>query len=346
MADENMQGIDRVRVGTEIDPWHARQGAIDPWRSSRSPHRREEPVAPPTFEAKRAKFEGTPSASDVREANDAKMRRTLDLLSTGVTDLRECMGQRIEQLEQDVQIHNCHLKTLDDKLEEAINKIYVLEGKASEWEKDQTRLTQNVQFESRHFHESGFDQAPDPACVSVSGEKGLKFSRSSLNQKLNDLCLLVGIEPSEITIEGKGLRKRFNLTFKGAAMAKCFLDSLLDDDGKWIPVNVLTSNGGNLRVYFNKAKSKKQEKTEILSGAIGRIIREQLGEDFEVFVQRATGVVSVDWVPVACLSCPTPDEVIFQWNLPEVERIKLDKGAALEKFKAGGRPPVAWSTGS
>ena len=129
-------------------------------------------------------------------------------------------------------------------------------------------------------------------------------------------------------------------------MAKCFLDSLQDDEGKWIPINVLTANDRNLRLYFNKAKSKKQEKTEILSGAIGRIIKEQMGEDFQVFTQRSTGVVSVDWVPVACLSCPTPDEVIFQWNLPEVQRIGLDKNAALEKFKSGGRPPVEWTKGS
>ena len=150
---------------------------------------------------------------------------------------------------------------------------------------------------------------------------------------------------------GKGIRKKFPVCIEGSTaprLVEQFIDSLKDDDGKWIPVHMPDASGSVVRMYISKDKSPKQEKTEVLTGAMARIIRNALGERAEtldVFASKATGTVNIDWVPVASIELPTDRDVLLQWNIPELEKLGLDKAQLVQTFQAGGKKTanVPWS---
>ena len=99
-----------------------------------------------------------------------------------------------------------------------------------------------------------------------------------------------------------------------------------------------------MRIYFQLDCGPKQEKLEVLTGALGKVLRTLLGEGANVFAHKKSGEVNANFIPIASITLPDEKEVLLQWNMPEVERLQLDKDKAAELFRNGGRPKVEWSS--
>ena len=189
---------------------------------------------------------------------------------------------------------------------------------------------------------SAFERAPDP-CIIVANGAPKSFGRDVLFSKLSAICTEVNLDPKQVQITGKGVRKRFELRFESVARATQFLEGCQDDEGKWIPQSVLDPHGAAMGVHFSFARSSKQEKLDVLTGALGKVLKAVLGEDAGVFAAKRSGVVNVNFVPVASILLPCEKEVTLQWNIEEADRLHLNRSEIADTFKAGGRrKPVKW----
>ena len=94
-----------------------------------------------------------------------------------------------------------------------------------------------------------------------------------------------------------------------------------------------------------QARSPKQEKLEVLTGALGRVFKDVLAQEIAkgVFAAKRSGIINIDFVPIASLVLPNEDEINLQWNMEEVDRLRIDKDQIAERFKNGGRKKVEWS---
>ena len=80
--------------------------------------------------------------------------------------------------------------------------------------------------------------------------------------------------------------------------------------------------GPEIRVFVAADKSPKNEKFEIRTGAMARVIRRamQLPEDSDrVFARKRMGIVNVDWVFIFSLELPNDKDVVLMWDMPELE---------------------------
>ena len=62
------------------------------------------------------------------------------------------------------------------------------------------------------------------------------------------------------------------------------------------------------------------------------------------FVAKRQGVVKVDWVPVAAIAVPNPEQIIHKWNPEGLEKLGLDKSKVEAAFKSGADGRVVWAS--
>ena len=108
-----------------------------------------------------------------------------------------------------------------------------------------------------------------------------------------------------------------------------FVDTCLkDDDGKWVELHINDPEGVPIRLYVGPDVGPQQERLEILTGVLGRVVGEVLGTD--AFARKREGEVFVNFVPVAAVEVPDSRTVELSFNMDGCEEVSLD----VEKVKA------------
>ena len=145
------------------------------------------------------------------------------------------------------------------------------------------------------------------------------------------------------------MQRKFKVQFKGVGQlgvqyAAKFLSRICKDaENKWVPLHVLDPSGNPTRVYFGEDASPKQEKIELLTAVLAKVIKSQLG-DINVFARKAEGVVTIDFKPCACIQLADDRSAVLQWNSAVCEAFSLDKESAKTAFFAGRKDnPINWS---
>ena len=266
------------------------------------------------------------------------------------------LGQKLEQFGMVQEEHTQQLSDHEHRLIAMCERVYQLESESSKWKEEREKWLANPPASfaphstATPVASNAFDRPADPTRFLVSGG-GKDIARANVWECLLPLLEKANVPQDQVSILGKGIRKKFPVCIEGSnapRLVEQFIDSLKDDNGKWIPVHMPDAAGAVSRVYISKDRSPKQEKTEVLTGAMARIIRGALGdraENFEVFASKSAGTVNVDWVPVACIELPTDKDVLLQWNIPELEKLGLDKSQLAQTFQDGGRKRanIPWS---
>ena len=122
------------------------------------------------------------------------------------------------------------------------------------------------------------------------------------------------------------------------------MDCMQDDDGEWNCFAVKSPTGVQIPVHFNKARSQKQEKLQVLTGALAKVLAQFLPKEVRLFSHKKSGVVESDFIPLASISLPNSNEVEVLWNRERTAFLRLDTDAVCKQFKDGGRAKVQWSS--
>ena len=333
------------------DPWHeaafGRSGRKDKTRRERSLSSDRSP--PPPSSSKRNHRASSPSGTEILKAIQTGFQQNTE-------EIRTWVESRLQQTEAIQGEQGAQITDHEQRLMALCERVYEVETDISKWktEKEEWFANPPPAFAPSPtavpVASSSFDRPVDPTKVLISGG-GKDISRRAVQECLNPLLEKANIGKECVAVVGKGIRKKFAICFEGPSAPKMvdqFIDSLKDDDGKWIPIHLPDVKENVVRVYISKDKSPKQEKKEILTGAMARIIKAALGEkteDHDVYAIRHEGTVNIDWVPVFAIELPTEKDVLLQWNIPELEKLGLDKANLAQSFKDGGKKKtnIAWS---
>ena len=116
-----------------------------------------------------------------------------------------------------------------------------------------------------------------------------------------------------------------------AQNAKSFIDMCLkDDDGKWVPLHIKDPQGTPIRLYMGPDVGPQQERIEILTGILSKVVAEVQGA--EAFARTREGVVSFNFVPVAAISVPDAKTVELSFNVPGCQEVGLDMRSVQRLF--------------
>ena len=264
------------------------------------------------------------------------------------------LGSRMEQMEAVQGDQYAQLADHEARLVDLCSRLHQIEGDSASWKQQFQEWKENhsvsaISLGSEHLRvDSNFGRPADPCKLSVSaGGRDTMFSREALTPIVEQFCERANTKPEDVTILGKGVRRRFVLQFKSPSEASQLLGSLQKEDGSWESLHVLSPTQSQVRLFFASDKSAKQEKLEILTGAMARVFRTalELAPDSDrVFARKQQGLVNVDWTPVCSLELPSENDIVFLWNAPEVERLKLDKNELVRLFEQGAKGrKVQWS---
>ena len=118
----------------------------------------------------------------------------------------------------------------------------------------------------------------------------------------------------------------------GAQLAQRFVDVVLKDfGGKWIPLHIKDPQGTPVRLFVGPDVGPQQERLEILTGILGKVVGEVMGA--EAFAQKREGEFSFNFVPVAAVSVPDSKMVELSFNCPGCQEVGLDRGAVHRFFE-------------
>ena len=148
-----------------------------------------------------------------------------------------------------------------------------------------------------------FDAPPDPRIV-IAGCSPKLCEREVIVSKVNEMCQGTRIRPEDFKVLTKGVRKRFQIKFSSVELAGVFMDCMQDDEGEWKRFTVNSPTGVQVPVHFNKARSQKQEKLKVLTGALAKVLARFLPKEVCLFSHKKSGVVESDFIPLASISLP------------------------------------------
>ena len=196
-----------------------------------------------------------------------------------------------------------------------------------------------------------FDRAPDPTVIRLSAKELIspEAAREALRPWLAEADL--GDDAWDVTpTGGGGISRHLVLSLKGQAnLAARRVRKLLDlrrlPDGGWKPnPRVRTPAGRVVEIFASPDKNMKQVRTELAAKRLHRAISE-LVTGKPVHHNKRSGVVSVDWTPIAKVEAKPNDDFIIQWNAASLAALGIDKHLVLNKFNADGPTSsgIEWS---
>ena len=170
---------------------------------------------------------------------------------------------------------------------------------------------------------------------------------------VKDLLKDTNIDEGQCVLQGPDVGKTFFIAFKGsdriaAGLADQFADSLCDRSGErpiWKEVNVLDVKDAPQRVYIRKDVSPRDERKEMLTWKLGKILESQGVTD--VFTNKKQGEISCDFQPLAKVDVVSRTEANILWNNEVAARCSaLKKKEAIDEFckTRRGAANVQWSS--
>ena len=278
------------------------------------------------------------------------MENASNLLIQTSEDLKVSFAGRIEACEANVAKHTEHLRDLDQRLGDALQRLGILEGNAEQIRQDADNLTNRVARAEvqppRAVPNPTFDRDPDPTKLKVNGLES--FAKEALGAVVSSLLKEDGKDPAIASIVGSNVGKKFSVQFSGAGQiasenAARFLQFLKNGDGTWkeISIQVPGSGSRSQRLYFGPDISPRQERIEQLTKKLADVIKSKVEDPKTVFARKREGIVTLDFVPLASILVPSPNECSLRWNTELVQSTGFDKDALALLFKAKSRPAAA-----
>ena len=264
---------------------------------------------------------GVVRASDVVESMLSQIMPKIGEVGTQVQSLSTQLNEgfakqdaRIGSLEAQAQQHSMDLA-------EIFKRLTVVEGGVEKASKQVGEVAHKVELEESKpppsLDERIFNRAPDPAAVRVSSE-GFKttFAKKSVQGMAEQFLKSAGIDSSELVVLGDETAKSYICRFAGtpgvaADRAYRFMSAMRGGDGQWIPCFGEDVEGGRFRAFWEVDKSKKMQRTEMLTKKLGEILSANCKG--KVFARKKTGVVEVDFVEVAMVEVKSKEEVVLHW---------------------------------
>ena len=99
-----------------------------------------------------------------------------------------------------------------------------------------------------------------------------------------------------------------------------------------------------IEIFASPDKNMKQVRTELATKRLHRAVTE-IAEGKAVHHNKRSGVISIDWKPVAKVEAKPNDDFTITWNAPIVADLGIDKQLVLDKFNAEGPTSsgIEWS---
>jgi hypothetical protein len=310
------------------DPWHNYANA---------------PPAPPLALAAEPAVPGSASGDTERIlAAVSGVSGRIESLERGMEQMHMATNQRLFQIEDDVGNHENWLNDHEDRFGVVLERLKSVEGELMHLKQVQAQ-NEAMPAAARGEGSSAFDAAPDP-CIIIAGCSPNLCEREVILAKVGSIIQGSRIKPGDVKILTKGVRKRFQIKFSSPELACVFMDLMQDDEGEWLRFTVASPQGVQVPVHFNKAPSQKQEKLQVLTGALSKVLGNYAPQGTRLFAHKKNGVIEADFVPVASLSLPNPTDVEVLWNRERTTALNLDTETICKVFKEGGRAKVQWSS--
>ena len=196
-----------------------------------------------------------------------------------------------------------------------------------------------------------FDRAPDPTVIRLSTKELIspEAARDALRPWFEEAD--IGNDAWEvIPTGGGGISRHLVVSLKGqpnlaARRVRKLLDLRRLPAGGWKPnPQVRTPIGRNIEIFASPDKNMKQVRTELGTKRLHRALTEAAAGK-PLHHNKRSGVVSIDWKPVAKLEAKPNDDFAIQWNAPTVAALGIDKQLVLDKFNADGPTSsgIEWS---
>ena len=118
----------------------------------------------------------------------------------------------------------------------------------------------------------------------------------------------------------------------------------------WTQLFVLSPTGVSTQLYVSPDKNREQITTEILTKAVGELIKGQLGTRFgPVDAARREGIVFVDWVPICQVVPDVSGSVALKWNpglltSTGINKEEVARAVEGQAAKGGGKGAALKST--
>ena len=308
------------------DPWHKYANAPPP------PALTAEPAVPGSASADTERILAAVSGVSGRIEN----------LERGMEQMHMATNQRLFQIEDDVGNHENWLNDHEDRLGDVFERLRSVEGELMHLKQVQAQ-NEVMPTAARGEGTSAFDAAPDP-CIIIAGCSPALCDRDVIVAKIGEIVQGTRIKPGDYKVLTKGIRKRFQVKFCSAELACVFMDCMQDDEGEWRRFTVASPTNVQIPVHFNKARSQKQEKLQVLTGALCKVLANHVPQGTRLFAHKKSGIIESDFVPLASVALPNPTDVEILWNRERTGGLNLDTEAICKVFKEGGRAKVQWSS--
>ena len=314
------------------DKWATGRGK-DPWQQTPTDGEQMRSVADNAIRAlEKASAENSAAASAAVQQNKAYIEKSL-------ADIQERYDNRFETVEAKVEQHGSALKSQGEQLAEALHRLSVVEGSVKECRERLGAAESHTVTRKT----PGWDAKGDPTILRVSCKSTV--AKTAVCEHFAGLCNKAKIDPSLAKcITSDNLASLFRFQFQGAEQLAHdkvvkILSVLRGPDRNWIPQFLLGPSADNVQVWYGLDIGRREERTGMLCRRMVKFLREDLGgEDTRVYFDADTGEVTINFVPVVKVDCPSPGETNVLWDREGLATYAaLDKDSLLERFRAGAR---------
>ena len=196
-----------------------------------------------------------------------------------------------------------------------------------------------------------FDRSPDPTVIRLPAREFISPAAAceALRFWLDEAE--IGDDSWEVFPTGGGrISRHFIVSLKGQAnLAARRVRKLLDlrrlPAGGWKPnPQARTPSGRMIEIFASPDKNMKQIRTELATKRPHRAMTDiVVGKD--IHHNKKSGVVSIDWKPVAKVEAKPNDYFTITWNAPVVHDLGINRQLIPDRFNADGPTSsgIEWS---
>ena len=196
-----------------------------------------------------------------------------------------------------------------------------------------------------------FDRAPDPTVIRLSAKELISpdAAREALRPWFDEAE--IGADLWDVfPTGGGGISRHLVVSLKGQAnLAARRVRKLLDlrrlPAGGWKPnPQARTPAGRMVEIFASPDKNMKQIRTELAAKRLHRALSVlTVGKD--IHHNKRSGIISIDWKPVAKVEAKPNDDFSITWNAPILTDLGINKQLVLDKFNADGPTStgIEWS---
>ena len=252
---------------------------------------------------------------------DAKMGAHHMQFAGIVKQSMEINLKKFGHIESSISAQNSRLDGVEDTQRKMAEQLEALSLQMATVEK--------TEYTQKDLREEGWAREAD-ACIVVAGTASM-VTKEALTAAIASHVAACQFPEGAFAVRGNGgLGKKWVLEFAGdkptqglaRERAKKFMQLLKRDDGSYHEISVAAPASGPVRIYYNKDESLQQAFISRCGKKFRQIIAERL-PDKQAHFEKSTGIVSVDWIPIAHIAAPRPREPQVKWHKRVEENFRL-----------------------